>query len=70
MHLFFNGSSKDSGDSDKPSLDHVTTLDSITRDPITMYYLIQLVLAKPRYPATCGPGIWCCQFQQDYTDQE
>lgn len=65
MHFFLNGCSQDSGDTAKPNLDHITTLDSITRDPITVYYLIQLLPAKPRYPATCGLEVWY-QFQQDY----
>lgn len=38
MHLFPDGSNQDSGDSDKPSLGHKATSDSITRDP---YSLIQ-----------------------------
>ena len=63
MYLFLDDSSQDSGDSDKPSLEHITTLDSITRHPITIYYLIQLLLAKHRSPATCGSGVWRCQFQ-------
>lgn len=41
VHLFPDGSSQDSGDSYKPSLGHVTTYESITRDPISIYCLIQ-----------------------------
>ena len=39
LHLFPDGSSQDSGDSDKPSLSHVTTRDSITKDLITVYII-------------------------------
>ena len=39
LHLFPDGSSQDSGDSDKPSLSPVTSPDSITEGLITAYII-------------------------------